>query len=244
MKVDVPHRLHTAAAAAQRTVLEAEADRTEAAKAVAAHPTSQQKRQTLAHAEACAAVAREEAKTAQDAASYAPRFISEQWFPVLTGVFGDTPFAAKLRRSVGSTAHTGCPRCNLLGSKRKPETDGSPGEEKLKAVSFGGVACNARAIKMTTEQTTDAAGEPVTTYTEEEVKFCFCDDSGRFNQADAHAILIDDPLDEMLAAIAEDITEDHRRWYRVTLQQKVQALTGDESAQERSAGMRLKQLAI
>jgi len=161
------------------------------------------------------------ADAAEEAARFAPRFVREYWYPVLTGVFGDTPFAAKLRRSVGATAHTGCPRCNLLGSKRKPGLDGSPGEEKLKAVAFGGVSSNARAVRMTTEETTADDGAPVTTYTEEDVQFCFCDDSGKFNQVDAHAILIDDPLDELLASIAEDITEDHRRWYRATLQQKL-----------------------
>ena len=237
MLIDVPHQLHAAATDAQMKALDTEAYRSEAAKAAAAHPNSQHKRQALRDAETSAAQARGAADAAEEAARFAPRFVREYWYPVLTGVFGDTPFAAKLRRSVGATAHTGCPRCNLLGSKRKPGLDGSPGEEKLKAVAFGGVSSNARAVRMTTEETTADDGAPVTTYTEEDVQFCFCDDSGKFNQVDAHAILIDDPLDELLASIAEDITEDHRRWYRATLQQKLQAMRGDESAQQRSEGM-------
>lgn len=54
-------------------------------------------------------------------------------FPILACAHGDTPWAAKLACACGHTAAHACHRCGIVGTKR------APNDEKLSAVSFGGV---------------------------------------------------------------------------------------------------------
>lgn len=176
----------------------------------------------------------EEARQAEAAARYAaagePVVIEESWYPILVGLYGDTPFAAKLRRSVGAAASTGCPNCLLLASKKAPNDDGTPSDQPLKATAYGGFYQNAQV------QEPQITGTTLHSFTTRD-EFSYQTDDNTFDRQAAEGACITDDLEELMAAAAESITTSQRAWFTRTLRAKLEALGTDATNSAKQKGM-------
>lgn len=196
------------------------------------HPRSRAKA-AAAEAACIRVTAAEQAEAAaRETAAGVPLVVQESWFPILVGLYGDTPFAAKLRRSVGAAARTGCPSCLLLASKRVPNPDGTPSAEVLKATAYGGLCMPAQA------QVPNIIGDKLDSFQTVD-HFSYGTDDGDFDKGSAEQLLISDELDELMAEAAERITAEERAWYRRTLQAKLDAIGSSPTADARKKGMRM-----
>lgn len=174
--------------------------------------------------------AREAEAEAGAMAADQPVVIQESWFPILVGLYGDTPFAAKLRRTVGAAACTGCPKCLLLASKKVPNEDGTPSVQPLKATAYGGFCDKAQVQE---PQITGTTLNSFTTCNE----FSYMTEDHTFDRQAAESAFITDDLDELMAAAAERITEDQRDWFRRTLRAKLGALGPNATASAKQKGV-------
>lgn len=168
-------------------------------------------------------------KLAAEAAQGVPPIQLEHWFPVLIGLHGDTPFAAKMRRSVGAAARTGCPRCMLMASKKKPNEDGSPGDIKLKATAYGAASCKA--------QRHHPRMLPIGCTLEKHDNFQYSADDGTFDKEAAALLFIDDELDDILSDTALLATEAEREKYMQGLNEGLAELGPNATVQARAQGM-------
>lgn len=226
----LPHPKHIQAQAARDQATDAAQAFRDAEEDSNAHPRSMPKKATAVAAKARMEAALAHACQAEQEATQVPEDVQEPWFPVLVALHGDTPFAAKLRRSVGAAAATGCPRCGLLASKKCPNLDGTPGNVALKSTAYGGVVRNAQASIRD-----DSDPEPRKMKTIDD--FTYCDNDGHFDKVAAASILIDDDLDELLATQAEQIEAEEVLWYQNTLRARLHALGEDSTTDERAAGV-------
>lgn len=185
----------------------------------AAHPRSTTKASEAQQAAKLLADAKAAEVAAGALAAGEPLIIEEAWYPILVGLYGDTPFAAKIRRSVGAAAATGCPNCLLLASKKVPNEDGTPSDEVLKATAYGGVSEMAQCQ----EPQYNANGDKIQQFRTID-NFTYQTDDGKFDRVAAESLLITDELDELLADEADRITAEQRVWFRDTLHARLAAL--------------------
>lgn len=200
-----------------------------AAKDAANHPRSGVKAAMAAAAATALDDARHAEAAARATAESEPVVLEESWYPILVGLYGDTPFAAKLRRSVGTAARTGCPNCLLLASKRVPNEDGTPSEQTLKATAYGGFSCMAQVQE---PQITRRSLNSFTTCDD----FSYMTPNNTFDRQAAESAFITDDLDELMAEAAERITDDHRARYRRSLRAKLESLGPDATAAAKHKG--------
>lgn len=229
MRWEAPHPLRVAAEQAGVAAANAEAVLKAARAAAEKKPRSEPLRQEVTEAVAQMKAAAEAQRAAEAAARDAPMTVSEEWYPVLMAIHGDTPFASKLRRSVGSAAFTGCPRCLLLASKSVPLEDGSPSEVGLKATSFGGAACMAQYQKIKEGNDTPVELETLS-------EFQYGAEDGTFDETAAKLLFIDDDLDDLLADAALATTEGQMLKYEQDIASGLGALGPNASSDARAAG--------
>lgn len=227
-----PHPAHIASLHAASALSTSEVEAHSAVTIAAKHPRSKVKKEAADRATTRLEDAKRAARSAEEAARLAPALVQEHWYPVLVGLHGDTPFAAKLRRSVGAAAATGCPRCGLLASKKRPIEDGSPGDVTLKSTAYGGASCNAQACMPEFD-----IANPADCKLHTEDNFTYSGPDGSFNRQAAESILFDDSLDEMLAACAERIDQEELQWYQAAVRNRLHALGPDASPERKEGGM-------
>lgn len=231
MLLDAPHPLHLEAEEKHAELLDADEAHTTCKSLADAHPGSQLKRQAAQAANERLQTATLADVAAREAAAAVPPTVQEQWYLVVVALHGDTPFAAKMRRTVGAAAFTGCPRCTLLASKSRPNEDGTPSSVSLKATAYGGVSRQAQYQKPVMEQ-----AQPRLSKMTEQNEFTYEDQDGNFSKTAATDILIDDVLDELLAEAAERYTSEEQEWYTNTLRNRLQALGDNSTTAAKQAG--------
>lgn len=223
------HPLHAAADEAVAAVEEAKVRHGATLQDKEDHPRSAAKAAAEALAKTQLSAAEDAMKLAAEAAQGVPPIQLEHWFPVLIGLHGDTPFAAKMRRSVGAAARTGCPRCMLMASKKKPNEDGSPGDIKLKATAYGAASCKA--------QRHHPRMLPTGCTLEKHDNFQYSSDDGTFDKEAAALLFIDDELDDILSDTALLATEAEREKYMQGLNEGLAGLGPNATVQARAQGM-------
>lgn len=230
MSWSAPHPLHVAADEAEEALKSAEARFAAAAMILEQHPGSQAAVASEAQCRECLTAAQLARQQAVDATTGVLPMIMEHWFPVLQGLHGDTPFAAKLRRSVGIATPAGCPRCMLLGSKKQPNEDGSPGNVSIKATSYGGCGCKAQ--RHEPNLTADGKCDFFT-----HADFQYWADDGTFDKEAAELLLIDDELDDIIADAAIAATEEEMVKYVQAVNEGLAGLAPNASVQAKAKGV-------
>lgn len=238
----VPHKVLTDHEVAYRELVTAQRLADEAAAACDLHPRSPILREAKAaadHALTAAATAEAAAAAAKAAHEEAglPMTDTSEWFVVLHALFGDSPFAAKLRKTTAPTSFTACPGCLLLGTKKAPAEDGTPSDTKLQRVAFGGAVCNSLCQYPLWHYTVDGNG--VATGDKELIDLGAASDftyfaqgegvEGAFSEEAAAEIRVSSDLDKRLAALAACITAEEAQRMDNELLQKFPdlALLGD-----------------
>lgn len=229
MAWSAPHPFHVAANQAAEALKAAEAVHAAATIAKNADPDNDVASAQLLGAQTALDTASQAMHQAAEAASGVLPVVLEHWFPVLMALHGDTPFAAKLRHSVGIAAPAACPRCMLLASKRKPTEDGSPGDTVLNATSYGGCACKA-------ERNAPIVPEAGPCSMSTHAGFEYSAEDGSFDKEAAKLLLIDDDRDELIAEAALVATEKEREIYVTELNNKLAALGPNATVQDKAKG--------
>ena len=181
---DAAHPLHLKAEQLRQETSTAATEHEAAAEEFRLHPRSKKKKQLALHARERFTKLRDAHEAAVQEAATVPETVQESWFPVLMTMHGDTPFMGKILHSCGVGCPTACPRCTLLGSKRVPTEDGSPGVENLKSTMYAGVSCPAQCQQPLPPNGVD----PVLFTTQNE--FTYATDDNKFDKDGAASILI------------------------------------------------------
>lgn len=233
-----PHKVQIDWERAVHELEEASRIAKEAADAVEAHPRSPRLKAAKASADAAvvaAAATLQTAKAARDEriAGKLPLTETTGWYVVLNALYGDSPFACKLRKSTAPTSLTACPSCFLKGSKKKPNQDGSRGAVTLQRVAFGGAACKCEYQQPILDRTVDSSGKKTYVVTRLDTKpgFSYAREDlghvGEFSEQDADKIRISKTLDKLLADLAERISAEEAAKFHGEIRKAINELRRD-----------------
>lgn len=194
-------------------------------------PESRSRRTACADAVRLAA----EAKVVHDAAVDAvkvheraggSRTVVSKWYVVLRSLFGDSPFACKLRCSTAPTSCSACPRCLLLGAKKAPDDEGNPVGPPLKSTAFGGCSRPAQHQQVQYEADPENPDDVEFAGLGEVPEFTYaCGQgprAGTFDREAAMSIEIDEAYDRWFQDLAEQIAGEHRENFKAELKAELE----------------------